>query len=85
MMGEHVGANTFRVTDVSLTIGEPGRYYLDPAEHQSFVEAFRVRFPDESRFSLMGSWHSHPSGGPEPSAGDLQTGQAGGERNADRV
>ena len=28
MMGEHVGENTFRVADVSLTIGEPNRYYL---------------------------------------------------------
>jgi [CysO sulfur-carrier protein]-S-L-cysteine hydrolase len=73
MMGEDLGQNTFRVTDVSLTIGEPDRYDLDPAEHQPFVEAFRAKFPDDRRFGMIGSWHSHPSGEPEPSAGDLQT------------
>lgn len=73
MMGEHVGQNTFRVTDVSLKLGEPGRYYLNPAEHRSFVEAFWAKFPDRSRFSLIGSWHSHPSGEPVPSGSDLRT------------
>ena len=73
MMGEHFGENTFRVTDVSLTIGEPNRYYLDPAEHDSFVGAFRAKCPDAARFGIIGSWHSHPSGEPEASAGDLQT------------
>lgn len=71
MMGELVGENTFRVTDVSLTIGEPNRYYLDPVEHESFVQAFRAKCPDTDRFGLIGSWHSHPSGEPEPSEGDL--------------
>ena len=73
MMGEKVGENTFRVMDASLTIGEPYRYHLDPAEHRAFVEAFRAKFPDGSRFGLIGSWHSHPSGDPKPSASDLQT------------
>lgn len=73
MVGEHVGENAFRVTDVSLTIGEPNRYYLDPADHESFVGAFRAKCPDAARFGLIGSWHSHPSGEPQPSARDLQT------------
>ena len=73
MMGEKVGDNTFRVMDVSLTIGEPGRYNLDPAKHQAFVDDFLAKFCDEGRFGIIGSWHSHPSGNPEPSKGDLQT------------
>ena len=70
MMGEKVGDNTFRVVDISLTIGELGRYYLDPAEHQPFVDEFRAKFRDAGRFGLIGSWHSHPSGEPEPGQGD---------------
>lgn len=73
MMGEKVGDNTFRVMDISLTISEPGRYYLDPAEHQPFVDEFRAKFCDEGRFGLIGSWHSHPSGESEPGKRDLQT------------
>lgn len=73
MMGENVADNVFRVLDISLTVGEPGRYYLDPAEHQSFVDEFRGEFCDEGRFRLIGSWHSHPSGDPEPGKRDLQT------------
>lgn len=45
MMGENMGDNTFLVTDVSLTIGEPGRYDLAPAEHRSFTEGFRAKSP----------------------------------------
>lgn len=73
LMGEDVGENTFRVTEVSLTIGEPYRYYLDPAEHYACLKTFKTQFPDNSRFGLIGSWHSHPSGKPEPSVADLQT------------
>ena len=74
MMGGHFGENTFRVMDVSLTIGEPNRYYLATLPSaESFVGAFRAKCPDSARFGIIGSWHSHPSGEPEPSAGDLQT------------
>jgi len=57
-MGEAIGNNTFRVTDVSLTIGEPNRYYLAPAEHESFRASFLAKFPDAGQFGLIGSWHS---------------------------
>jgi proteasome lid subunit RPN8/RPN11 len=73
MMGEALGDNTFRVTDVSLTIGETDRYYLDPAEHESFRASFLAKFSDADRYGLIGSWHSHPSGNPVPSQADLNT------------
>jgi len=72
MLGELVGDDTFRVTDVSLTIGKRRHYYCDPPEHQPFVDEFFARFPDRKRFGLIGTWHSHPSGNAMPGRGDLQ-------------
>ena len=73
MLGEHVGDNTFRVTDVSLKLGRHRYYYCDPPEHQPFVDEFLARFPDRKRFGLLGTWHSHPSGIAMPGRGDLRT------------
>jgi len=73
MMGERLGDRIFRVIDISLTIGEAGRYYLDFAQHQPFIDDFMARFDDRYRFGLIGSWHSHPSGEPTPSECDLQS------------
>jgi proteasome lid subunit RPN8/RPN11 len=73
MMGEQVGDNTFRITDISLTTGQPHSFHLDPLVHQPFLDAFYARFPDRWRFNLIGSWHSHPSGNLTPSPCDLES------------
>lgn len=73
MLGERVAENAFLVIDISLTVGEPRRYQYEPDEHRPVVQAFFEQFPDRSRFGMIGSWHSHPSGSPKPSARDLET------------
>jgi [CysO sulfur-carrier protein]-S-L-cysteine hydrolase len=76
MMGEHVGTNTFRVTDVSVQ--------MDGGTFASFVRIvtgllvplrafFRRTGHNYLRFNYIGEWHSHHSFSLVPSSTDVST------------
>ncbi|MEM9555035.1 MAG: M67 family metallopeptidase [Acidobacteriota bacterium] len=62
------GRNLDASDRTSATPRRPDRYRLDPEEVLAVDRTARAR-----RLELVGFWHSHPDGPPEPSARDLET------------
>lgn len=76
MVGEHVGADTFRIVDVSFQKrgGTIAHFVRDPAHHKAFLaEFFKKTGHDYKRFNYIGEWHSHPAFDPLPSGEDFAT------------
>jgi integrative and conjugative element protein (TIGR02256 family) len=79
LMGEHVGAEAFRVIDFSVqrSGGTPACFIRNPSEHQRELEAFFARTGgDYTRYNYLGEWHSHPSFDPTPSTTDIRSMQS---------
>lgn len=76
MVGEHVGADTFRIVDISFQKrgGTIGHFVRDPAHHKAFLaDFFNKTGHDYKRFNYIGEWHSHPAFDPLPSGEDFAT------------
>src|SRR5437762_274515 len=72
-MGEHVGVDDFRITD--LTIQRRGgtiARFVRLVEHAvvALRRFFRVTGNEYTRFNYLGEWHSHPLFLPLPSSHD---------------
>lgn len=72
LMGEHVGADCFRVCDV--TVHAPGTFASFIRALGTALRALEDFFSRTNRnyrkFNYLGEWHSHPSFRPEPSSSD---------------
>ena len=76
MVGEHVGADIFRIVDISFQKrgGTIAHFVRDPAHHKAFLaEFFKRTRNDYKRFNYIGEWHSHPAFNPLPSSEDFIT------------
>jgi integrative and conjugative element protein (TIGR02256 family) len=76
MVGEHVGADMFRVVDISFQRrgGTIAHFVRDPAHHKAFLaEFFNKTGHEYKRFNYIGEWHSHPAFTPLPSGEDFAT------------
>ncbi|TIS72500.1 MAG: hypothetical protein E5W94_30735 [Mesorhizobium sp.] len=76
LVGEHVGAETFRIVDISIqtTHGSYAHFERDPELHAHFLETFFKRTGENyKRYNYLGEWHSHPSFELLPSSDDVRT------------
>jgi integrative and conjugative element protein (TIGR02256 family) len=79
LFGEHVGADTFRVVDITVqrSGGSPVHFVRDPAQHRPQLDAFfRKTGAEYTKFNYLGEWHTHPSFEPHPSGQDVNTMQS---------
>ncbi len=79
LMGEHLGAERFRVADLTVqrAAGDAVCFTRNLDEHREQLREFFDRTGrDYTRFNYLGEWHSHPSFTPLPSTVDLQTMQS---------
>lgn len=76
LMGEHIGADIFRVRNITIQ-RHSGSFASFVRAIQDFVAPlrhfFRTTNHDYTRFNYLGEWHSHPSFEPVPSVTDRQT------------
>lgn len=76
LMGEHVGPDTFRVTEVTIqrTGGTFAAFVRIVSEILAPLRAFfEVTKHDYTKFNYVGEWHSHHSFALEPSGRDHAT------------
>ena len=76
LVGEHLGAETFRLIDYSVQVrgGTVAHFERDPEHHKHFLaDFFAPTGNDYQRFNYIGEWHSHPAFQPLPSGSDLHT------------
>ena len=75
LMGEHIGANVFRIVDVTIQrqSGTIAFFVRTMTGLASTLRRFYRRTNNEyRRFNYLGEWHSHPSFRLEPSATDVE-------------
>ena len=72
LMGEHIGADTFSVVDVTIhRRGSIASFVRKIEDALGFLRAFFYRTNhDYTKFNYVGEWHSHPCFAPEPSPKD---------------
>jgi hypothetical protein len=72
LMAEHVGMNTFSLTDLTIhRRGTVASFVRRIEEALGFLRAFfHHTNHDYIRFNYIGEWHSHPCFEPEPSLKD---------------
>ena len=74
LLGEHLSANTFRLSDVTVQRDGGGNSYFirDPDSHATQLAIFFERTGwNYTRFNYLGEWHSHPSAPVVPSPNDI--------------
>lgn len=76
LMGEHVGVDTFRVTDVTIQM-KGGSFAAFVRIVENIIAPLRAFFQsnnhDYTRFNYIGEWHSHHSFALTPSSPDHDT------------
>src|SRR5271155_4440093 len=72
LMAEHLGIDTFSVTDITIhRRGTFASFVRRIEEALGFLRAFYHRTKhDYTKFNYIGEWHSHPCFAPEPSPTD---------------
>lgn len=76
LMGEHVGANAFRVVSVTIqTRGGAFASFVRLVQHvvRPLADFFRKTSHQYTRFNYLGEWHSHHSFELNPSTTDAET------------
>lgn len=72
LMGEHVGENEFRVTEISIHRRGTFSSFIRRVEDAlgRIKTFFQKNQNNYSRFNYLGEWHSHPMFAPYPSSQD---------------
>jgi integrative and conjugative element protein (TIGR02256 family) len=79
LMGEHLGADDYRIVDISVQRagGSAACFIRHPNKHRVQLDEFFARTgANYTRFNYLGEWHSHPSFPTIPSVKDLRTMQS---------